>query len=299
MKVLKSELDSSVNFVLDNGLECRFVQRSADYFIIYVSSHNGCNKACRFCHLTQTGQTDYDSTFFNEYIEQVTIVLEHWKNNIEFYSTKPVKVHVNFMARGEPLDNPIIRNRWGDLSTEIYDLIRQYVPGAAVKFKISTILPESIESTDSLLDNLKKGIKPEIYYSMYSGDEDFRRRWIPKAMSLSKSLCFVNKLMHAGIPVTFHYSLIKKENSRIIDEKAFIAKLNEYDVKGAKFNLVRYNPYSKAQGEEANDRQIMNYLSVVNDSGLFKSVKTIPKVGFDVKASCGMFINIKAEEKVK
>jgi 23S rRNA (adenine2503-C2)-methyltransferase len=290
MKILKSVLDSSVNFVLDNGVECRFVQRTDDYFIIYVSSHNGCNKACRFCHLTQTGQTDYESVTYSQYLHQVQIVLEYWNENIKPIAPKPCKVHVNFMARGEPLDNPVVRNNWAALSTEIRDMIRQVVGTDLVKFKISTIIPESLEYPTALINNFKKGIYPEIYYSMYSVNPDFRKRWIPKSMSLEKSLPLIKIFMGEGIKVTFHHALIKGQNATLVDAKEFVKTLEKYDIVNAKFNLVRYNPYGVAQGIEPNDRVIMNYLSVINDCGLFSCVKVIPKVGFDVQASCGMFV---------
>jgi adenine C2-methylase RlmN of 23S rRNA A2503 and tRNA A37 len=53
------------------------------------------------------------------------------------------------------------------------------------------------------------------------------------------------------------------------------------------------NPHSSVQGEEASDKQIMNYLSVLTDSGIFSNIKTIPKVGLDIAAACGMFIQTK------
>ncbi len=74
-EVLHSYEDKSVNFVFDNMLEARFVRRVEDYFIVYLSSHDGCNKACRFCHLTQTKQTSFNETTLEEYLIQAKTVL--------------------------------------------------------------------------------------------------------------------------------------------------------------------------------------------------------------------------------
>ncbi len=102
----------------------------------------------------------------------------------------------------------------------------------------------------------------------------------------------MKSLIDEGLDVTFHHALIKGHNATIKDAKAFVASLRLFGISGVDFNLVRYNPFSSDQGVEANDRQIMNYLSVLKDCGLFKEVKMIPRVGFDVSASCGLFTKV-------
>lgn len=108
-KVLKSELDHSVNFITnkENGLfEARYVYRpNNDYCIGYLSSHNGCNRSCRMCHLTQTNQTMETPATMDEYMEQADKIINYIKsedfinkNNLNF-------IHWNLMARGEPLFN--------------------------------------------------------------------------------------------------------------------------------------------------------------------------------------------------
>ena len=98
-----SRLDASVNFVklADVGrIEARYVRRTDDYVVVYLSSQTGCRQACRMCHLTATGQTKLRDTTREELLEQADLVLDHYR------AQQPARsVHFNFMARGEPMLN--------------------------------------------------------------------------------------------------------------------------------------------------------------------------------------------------
>src|ERR1700689_4726533 len=102
--VLKSKLDQSVNFVeeqLVGFLESRYVRKVDDYFIAYLSSQTGCNRGCRFCHLTATNQTKFEDVSSSDFTFQALQIFKEYKR-----SNIPAKyVHFNFMARGEPLNN--------------------------------------------------------------------------------------------------------------------------------------------------------------------------------------------------
>jgi len=71
---LVSELDKSVNFVWDlepgQAIEARYVRRGRDYFACYLSSQTACEKACRMCHLTQTGQNKAEDVNPDMLLEQ-------------------------------------------------------------------------------------------------------------------------------------------------------------------------------------------------------------------------------------
>ena len=57
------------------------------------------------------------------------------------------------------------------------------------------------------------------------------------------------------------------------------------------FNLVRYNPAAPDQGVESSQEVIDRNIGIMTERFKFGGkVQVIPRVGFDVKASCGMFV---------
>ena len=138
-QVLRSAMDRSVNFVRpapDGGMfEARFVARSDDYAIAYLSSHSGCRLACRFCHLTQTGQTMFAPASHWDLIGQLMRVLQHMDER----EIRPPRLHVNFMARGEPLANPHITASFEIFAARATEETRRR--GMGVRFNLSTVFP--------------------------------------------------------------------------------------------------------------------------------------------------------------
>src|SRR5688500_3158158 len=94
---LRSHEDASFNWdrPVDVGrIEARYVRRSPDYVVVYLSSQTGCSQACRMCYLTATGQTELRNVRHEEFLEQADTVLEHYRRE-----TQPARsVHFNFMA---------------------------------------------------------------------------------------------------------------------------------------------------------------------------------------------------------
>jgi 23S rRNA (adenine2503-C2)-methyltransferase len=284
--------DASVNFVevTDIGvIESRFVQRDPDYFITYLSSQTGCDQACRMCHLTATRQVSLRDTTHNEFMQQADQILKHHVNTnkgTKFYSNK---MNYNFMARGEPLNNEILRNpeTANKLLTELK--FKALAVGAEPSFLISSIIPKSF--ADLEFENIftNKDDLPYIYYSIYSMNKRFRKKWLGKALDPEASLEKLKRWWdYSNGNVIIHYCFIRGENDSVQDVVDVCRAINRHGI-NTRFNIVRYNPYSKKYGSESSEEVINRNAKIIeNEMGI--APKIIPKVGFDVKASCGMFV---------
>jgi adenine C2-methylase RlmN of 23S rRNA A2503 and tRNA A37 len=280
---LDSALDKSVNFFVgtpDGGkIETRFVQRYSDRFIVYISSMTGCDKACRFCHLTQNGETMATLLTREQMLAQAKQVLS------ESNFAGAELVHFNFMARGEPLSNPAVD---ATLFKGLKALAQER--GLNCRIKISTILP-----LDALTDdgrNLWDEDSPpvDVYYSLYSVDASWRRRWIPKAKAPVEALAWLRRYQQAsGNRVILHWALIDGENddnegAKLAFDMATAAGLS-FD-----FNLVRYNP-ANDKSKETSEIQIADFMKLAQEAvAEGQRARMVNRVGFDVAASCGMFL---------
>lgn len=288
MEILRSEYDKSVNFVESNNQESRFVQRAEDYFIVYLSSQNGCNKACRFCHLTQTGQTEFVDATLKEYINQARCPINHYKDLLNAGQKPAKKVNFNFMARGEVFSNNIVINN----ANELIEKFKEEVKGLNLEttFNFSTIGPQEIENKDfnEIFKDKKEDIM--IYYSLYSVNPSFRKRWMPKALPVSLMMEKLKSWQDEGGKIALHWAFIEGVNDSQQDLEEIIEVLDSYKLK-AKFNLVRYNPYSENQGREPSETMLNKNFRILSNYLKNPDSRIVPRVGFDVKASCGMFVN--------
>jgi 23S rRNA (adenine2503-C2)-methyltransferase len=289
VKILTSEIDRSINFVFDNKMESRFVQRDNDYFIVYLSSHTGCDKACRFCHLTQSGQTDMISINKDEFIQQAKYVLQHYQENGE-HKDELNKIHYNFMARGEFFSNDYILNNAQDILDSIKNL-QEDIIGSDIKtvFNVSTILPLEVDVL-KLRNILTPNDENYLYYSLYHIDNEKRKKWLPKSLNVNRAFEKLSEYKNDGGNIYFHHCFIEGFNDSLQDVYVMCDKIVKSGLNiNSKFNLVRYNPYSEKQGKESHEDVIMRNMEVISSIFTEKS-RIVPRVGFDVKASCGMFV---------
>lgn len=285
----QSELDQSVNFehrFTDHPgrLEARFVRRVDDYFIVYLSSQTGCKQACRMCHLTATGQTKLRDVTIEEYFDQAERVLQ-------WYDGQPHArmVHFNFMSRGEPFANKIFLEHADEILEGLAEMASKR--GLEYKFLISTIFPKEMNGK-ALVDIFKDPeLYPEIYYSVYSMNPDFRKRWLPKAVNPDSA--FFNLEMWqevTGKVPKIHYAFIEGENDLVEDIELIVEAIKAHKLE-VNWNVVRYNPPEGHNSKEPPESHVNHLADVIRHNLPEARVKVIPRVGSDVKASCGTFLN--------
>lgn len=285
-----SQQDLSVNFehrFTDHPgrLEARFVRRTDDYFIVYLSSQTGCKQACRMCHLTATGQTKMRDVTIEEYFDQAERVLQ-------YYDGQPhaKMVHFNFMSRGEPFANQIFLDHADEILEGLAEMASKR--GLEYKFLISTIFPKEMNHR-ALQDIFKDPeLYPEIYYSLYAINDQFRRRWLPKAINPDSALLNLKMWQEVtGKTPKIHYAFIEGQNDSLFEVDRVIKAIEYHQLK-VNWNIVRYNSPEGHDSRETPEHQINYIASFIRDrlhDGA--KVKVIPRVGIDVKASCGTFLN--------
>jgi len=286
VEVLKSAEDDSVNFVFSGDypgfFEARYVRRSPKYFAAYLSSQSGCRQACRMCHLTATGQTsDFNATLEN-YTEQAARVFRWYDEHCQ----KAEIVHFNFMARGEAFANELFLRQ----GKELFDRLgmeaikRDLFP----RFLISTVMPKNMIGQS--LSRLFPIINPEIYYSIYSVNEDFRKRWLPKAMVVDEALKMLKEYQeNTKKIIKLHWAFIEGQNDREEDMALLCHKIRASGVR-VDIAIVRYNPYDESYGKESREAILNRNVEILKSLLPFSKIKMITRVGRDVKASCGMFV---------
>jgi len=277
-------MDRSVNFVeeqLVGFLESRFVRKCDDYFIAYLSSQTGCNRGCTFCHLTATGQTSFVDSSHNDFVAQAIQIFKHYRKQ-----DKPAKyMHYNFMARGEPLANKILIDSGDELLIKLGQVAKE--EGLPAKFGISTIMPSTLKKS---LPKVFSFVTPTIYYSLYSTNEKWRKEWMPAAMPTDEALDRLKEYQDFSKKIIkIHHPFIAGENDSVEEVEKVCDAINQRNLV-CEFNLVRYNAFSPEQGVESSEEVLNRNVDIITKRFGGTKVQVIPRVGFDVKASCGMFV---------
>ena len=239
------------------------------------------------CHLTATRQTMFEHATAEDYYNQAKLVLDHYAAVTATGRLLAANVNFAWMSRGEPLANEHLIDDPDRVFSLLYKLACRHSLHA--KFNISTIMPRTLDRVGRLVD-IFTFVTPTIYYSLYSVDSTFRAKWLPAAMPVEEALADLKRYQDFSKKIVkIHFALIEGENDsagQIID---CIEAIQRHQLI-VEVNLVRYNPPNPDAGVEA------SYYAYRQAEALFKSafgpshVQTVQRVGFDVKASCGMFV---------
>lgn len=306
---IPSKLDSSINYFINKGLEARFVQRVPEQVIVYLSSQYGCDQACRMCHLTQMGLTSTQDATEEEFRQQMHVVL------LDYFLKEgrvPESINFNYMARGELLlnqhrrlmreEDPLDLEQLAD--KEIFKVFIEHayknnIPLPQTNHYVSTIFPKELLNPVPNIDHpialyeLLGSFNYTVFWSLYSLREEFRKRWLPKAMDPHYAVEMLWDYYDYPITPTpvIHHALIKGENNTEEDAYAITRFLEVSDIK-YRVNLVLYNPYSPNQSEECSDENYERVARVFREAEGCERVQIVPRVGRDIAASCGVFLNL-------
>src|SRR5690606_16645728 len=102
--------------------------------------------------------------------------------------------------------------------------------------------------------------QPTIYYSIYSVDPAFRKKWLPASMNPMDALDQLKEYQSLTKKIIkIHFAFIEGENDSI---ESLQAMCNELDKRNliCEFNLVRYNPFSPEQGAESSEEVLQRNL---------------------------------------
>lgn len=227
----------------------------------------------------------------DDYIEQMKQSLATYQQRVEQGLIPPAqRLHVNFMARGEPLHNPAMLNTSQHLFAKLEQEAKNIQHDLDVHFLVSSILPNTF---DGRLEDILAHPQSYLYYSLYSLNPAFRKRWLPKALDPRHGLDLCAQYQQKTQQrITLHWAFIANQNDHLDDVEAMLEAVQERGLK-AKFNLVRYNPHDVRHGQETQEDKLHEIFDLIKKRLGDEESRIVPRVGFDVKASCGMFVGEK------
>jgi len=235
------------------------------------------------CHLTFSDQKTERNATIDDFLIQAKAVMDYYKKSEQ----KANVVHFNFMARGDAFASKYFLEHGDTVLKELG--ILAFENGLFPRFLISTIFPKRVSKYE--IRDIFPLHHPEIYYSLYSLNNDFRNFWLPASIPVEQALeKLVNWQNHSSKIPKIHYAFIAGQNDSQEDVHSICELINEYKLR-VNINIVRYNPPSEEQGIESPIEVIERNQNIFKNKLSMAQVKVIPKVGFDVYASCGMFVN--------
>ncbi len=125
----------------------------------------------------------------------------------------------------------------------------------------------------------------------HAHDPTVARRWLPKALPVEEALDRLVSWQRSTYKIgKIHYAFIAGENDSESDVHAICDALESRRLM-VHVNIVRYNPHDpRRHGVEPPEEFIQRNAKIFQARLPYARVRVIPRVGFDVAASCGMFV---------
>jgi adenine C2-methylase RlmN of 23S rRNA A2503 and tRNA A37 len=116
-------------------------------------------------------------------------------------------------------------------------------------------------------------------------DPVFRQKWLPGAMLVDSALDLLYEYQYVSKKIIkLHSAFIEGENDSLEQVHDIMTAVAKRGLR-AEFNIVRYNPFSAEQGTETPHLDAIH--SLISQH---MPCKIITRVGTDVQASCGTFV---------
>jgi adenine C2-methylase RlmN of 23S rRNA A2503 and tRNA A37 len=221
------------------------------------------------------------------YVEQMRTVLNHYREQKEKGMCQAAKrCNINFMSKGDAMANKYVIKEYPKLWMEMDKVCKEY--DLEAKANLSTIMPYTIK--DRNLIDIFRDQPVYLYYSLYSMNSQFRKVWLPNAISAEVALDKLKAFqeIHNRV-ITFHFTLIKGHNDNMKDIRQMAKELEIRNFNG-KLNLVRFNPHPTVSDVESEPEKIQEVFDLL--SSIFNNPKSyiVPRLDVNTKTPCGMFV---------
>jgi len=261
-----SDGTKKMSFALAGGTIESVLMFDGERRTICVSSQIGCALGCTFCATGKMGFTRNLTT--GEIVGQVLAANDLLVPEAEI-------TNLVFMGMGEPLLN------YDNLVSAVYILCSELGPSISQKkMTVSTAgLPTHIIAL------AQSGLKIGLAVSLFSADEQTRRKFMP--VEISHPLSEIRNAVLAytrmtGRRVTFEIPLIAEVNDSIEQARKLITFIHEIP---CKINLIRFHPHEGSDLRKPGEDRVLAFRDYLYPRA--PAVMIRKSFGEDIAAACG------------
>jgi hypothetical protein len=286
-------------------------QSERNKYSLFVSSSVGCFMKCSFCYLTLKGMKYKPLNYKNIIDNLKEALVEQAMINPEIRS-KYLKI--NWMGMGE--DQIAKPERTRDITLSVLDwaLENEFALGLD-GVDIATVLPKVNDSWTKQFETLNNELLQyplnpnnklivnsagtgkleykivrsplRLFYSLHAARQELRNTIIPNSYDLNTALMLLkNYSKDNTLNVIFHIMFMEGINDSIEDIQSMINFIEDNNLQGYEFRVLRYNSCDTAKIRESTKfEEIVNQLA-----NHVNFLKVQVSTGPEIEAACGQFI---------